>query len=135
MARRNLQNAYNTVHGEWIRGGVKQTEVTEVEFSDKTTAKIMAVVPKGATILSIEYKVTEAFNASTTNTLSIGTTLATPNEYVHAVDCTDLGTDDRLLLPVGNATPLAANLTIYAKVGATGDAATTGKAVVIVEFV
>lgn len=128
---RILQTAYNPTAGEWIKGGVVQTIIAELDFEDNAAAVKIADLPKGARILAVEYRVTEAFNASGTNTLSIGTTQLTPTEFVNAADITGLGNSDREYLAQDE---LAADGVVYAIVGATGDAATTGKVQICIEW-
>lgn len=120
-----------------------------------STGQWFATLPKNAYILQIDSDVTTAFNATTTNVLTIGATKASSNEIIadggsstanisnstttiatgilHLTTALGLG-----LAITGNTTyQTAANgaVPIYAKYTQTGTAATTGAVTIIITFI
>ena len=112
----------------------------------------IGTLPLKAMITGVHVSVEEAFNAGTTNVLTVGTTLANANELVASGDVTPgaLGytnvtrgrgtglTQTPSPAQVVNGTSVdttQGGVGIYAKFAQTGSAATTGRAVVVVEYV
>lgn len=90
-------------------------------------------------IRSIDCHVTTAFNASTTNVLTFGTTKASANEIVQSGQITASTTTSRQALTsaIGlgvNATS-AADVTLYAKYAQTGTAASAGRMTCVIETI
>lgn len=90
-------------------------------------------------IRAIDCHVTTAFNASTTNVLTIGTSKSAANEIVQSGQITASTTTARQALTsaIGlgvNATS-AGDVTLYAKYAQTGTAATAGKMTCVMETV
>ena len=128
-----------------------------VNFNDTNIASGVwfATVPKNAYILAIDVDVVTAFNAATTNLLTIGATKANANEIV--ADCgtatacvsnhtTTIATGiSHLTTAAGLALAITGSATyqtaqnggtpIYAKFAQTGTAATTGQAVFVITYV
>lgn len=98
------------------------------------TANI-GVVPKGAMITRVIVRVTEAFNAATTNVLVVGDAGAA-DRYVAAADVTE-GTIGGYYgtTATGIGYEVTQDTTIVAQYSETGVAATAGAADVIVEFI
>lgn len=90
-------------------------------------------------IRAIDCHVTTAFNASTTNVLTFGTTKASANEIVQSGQITASSTTARQALTsaIGlgvNATS-AGDVTLYAKYAQTGTAATAGSMMCVMETI
>lgn len=96
----------------------------------------VACIPALAFITQVLVEIVTAFNAVTTNVLTIGTTTGNANEIVNAadVDETTLG-----VTPVtrarGTTLTAAGDINVYVKYTQTGTAATAGKARVVIEYV
>jgi hypothetical protein len=94
-------------------------------------------LPKGSLIIGTDVIIATAFNAATTNVLTIGTTAA-GTDIVNAAAVTE-GTAAATLNIAPNAAtawaPLAADTQIFATFTQTGTAATAGAAYIIVKYV
>lgn len=111
----------------------------KVNFNDLgvATGEGMQTLPKGALVIGTDIIVTTAFNAGTTNVLSVGTeattfaNLATSAEIVAGSPGIKQNEP-----PVGAALgPLAADAQVFALYTQTGTAATTGAAYVVVKYI
>lgn len=114
-----------------------------VNFNDKNigTGQQFGTLPPNAYILSIDAYVNTAFNAGTTNTLTVGTTSANANEIVasgitaatpgvyHLTAAAGLGTAVSM-----GGTWLNTNMPLFAKYAQTGTAATTGQVVIVIAY-
>lgn len=116
--------------------GATSIAEAEIDFSDAAARVLIATVPAGGVILNSWVEVITAFNADTSNLVTVGygaIGAATADDFVPTVDEGTPGL-------YGQATPglpfaaLAAATDVYAYYtpGATG--ATTGKARVFIEF-
>ena len=95
-----------------------------------------AKLPQYAFITSIAHHVETAFNAGTTNPVSIGTTAANANEILAATAMTATGyTADTAAAGLGIAATAAGDVTVYAKYAPTGGAASAGKVHVVIGYV
>lgn len=95
-------------------------------------------LPAGAYVLSIDAYVTTAFNAGTTNVVTLGTTKSSANEIVasgitagtigvyHLTSAAGLG-----LAVTSGASPV----TMYAKYAQTGTAATAGSVTIVITYI
>lgn len=117
--------------------GASSIAEAEITFSAADARQLIASLPAGAVILSAWVEVITAFNAGTTNVLTVGfgaIAAATADDYVATVTEATPGV-------YGQATPglpfaaLAAAQDVYAYCSSTGTAATTGKARAFIEFV
>lgn len=111
-----------------------------VNFGDAgiATGIQIGTLPQGAYITSSSsVEVVTAFNAVTTNVLTVGTVLATSNNIFAAADVTEgtPGVYAIVLANQGRAAAAAGDVPIYVKYTQTGTAATTGQAVVVVCYV
>ncbi len=117
--------------GASIAGAVTYAEA-EILFSD--ASQDVVDLPAGAQILDVHCQVETAFNAATTNVLTVGIT-GTQDKYLAAADITEatpaMYPATRKTLPV----KLAAAETVKAFYGQTGTAATTGKARIGIVYV
>lgn len=94
-------------------------------------------LPRGAVIIGTDVVVTTAFNAATTNVLSIGTEASTYTNIVTTAQAI-AGTAGLKanLAPTGLALgPLAADAQVFALYTQTGTAATAGVAVIVVKYI
>jgi hypothetical protein len=96
-------------------------------------------LPLGAFITNVMVEVVTAFNAGTTNTLTVGTN-ASVNNIVSSADLTGNGSASlstqvtQVGRGFGRALAAAADTQISVKYVQTGGAATTGQAVIIIEY-
>ena len=92
-------------------------------------------LPAGALIVGTDVIVSTAFNAATTNTLSVGTVGDSTTNVVNAQSVTAGGfTSD--IVPTGAALgPLSADKQIQVTYSQTGAVATAGAAYVVIKFV
>lgn len=111
----------------------------KVNFNDPgvATGNKKQTLPAGAIITRTDVLVTTAFNAATTNVLSVGIEPTTFTNIVTTAQAV-AGTAGLKsnLPPTGTALgPLAADSDVYALYTQTGTAATAGAAYVIIEYV
>ncbi|WP_426418206.1 hypothetical protein [Bradyrhizobium genosp. A] len=107
----------------------------KVNYNDAgiATGNAKQWLPAGAIMLRSNIITTTAFNAATTNTISLGFVGGTGTELVNAQSVT-AAADVQVLAPV-SSDPLAAPKQIQAIYAQTGAAATAGAAYVVIEFV
>lgn len=94
-------------------------------------------LPKGALLIGTDVNIVTAFNAATTNVLSIGTEASTYTNIVTTAQAI-AGTTGlkQNLAPTGLAlVPLAADSQVFALYTQTGTAATAGVAVIVVKYI
>lgn len=96
-----------------------------------------ACIPKGSVISSILVAIVNAFNAATTNVLTVGTTAANANEIVAAADVAEgtVGVTQNIATGLGPTLAANGDINLYAKYTQTGAVATAGQAIVIIEYV
>jgi len=105
-----------------------------------TTAQIFGAMGQLTYIQYISCNVTTAFNAGTTNTMSIGTSLASANEIMTTAGVTLTATGATFLssgasLPgAGVAATTTSQVTLYVKLNLSGTAATAGSVTCIIAF-
>ena len=108
-----------------------------VNFNDPriSTAQMFGKLPKGSYLSSTSCHVITAFNAGTTNVLTIGTS-TTATEIIGTADINEASaTYQSVTTNLGTTVASAADVTLYAKYAQTGPAATTGKATCVIEFI
>jgi hypothetical protein len=149
LDQKRVPQARNCVDGQ----ALCYYQVT-INFNDTniSTGQNFGALPKNAYILSIDSDVTTAFNAATTNVLTIGATQANANEIVAdgasataniSNSTTTIATGIRhLTTAVGLAlavtgsstyqTALNGAVPLYAKYTQTGTAATTGSVTIVI---
>ena len=92
-------------------------------------------IPAGAFITNVMVEVVTAFNAGTTNVLTVGTNSTSFNNLVAAGDVDEAATGVTVVTRgYGRSIAASADLVPYVKYTQTGDAATTGQAVVVVTY-
>lgn len=114
-----------------------------VNFNDPSigTSQLVAMLGRNAFIVNVMVEVVTAFNAATTNTLTVGTTSTSINELVASGDLPGNGTSSlstgvtRVTRGFGRGLTASADTGIYVKYAQTGTAATTGRAIVVIEAV
>lgn len=91
--------------------------------------------PQGAFITRVLVEIVAVFNAGTTNVLTVGTNATTYNDIVNAGDVNEalLGVTD-VVRALGRSIAASGDKVIFAKFTQTGTAATTGQAVIVIEF-
>lgn len=118
-----------------------------VNFNDPRIASGVwyATLPKNAYILQIDAYVTTAFNAATTNVITLGVTAASANEILasgitagtpgiyHLTAAAGLGL--AVTAVAGNQTALNGSVPVFVKYAQTGTAATTGQVTIVLTFI
>jgi hypothetical protein len=109
-----------------------------VNFNDAGIAAGVGkqTLPAGAIIIGTDVQIVQAFNAATTNVLTVGLA-GVANNVVLATDVDEATVAlTQNVKPSGTALgPLAADSQVTATYAQTGTAATTGKAIVIIKYV
>lgn len=91
-------------------------------------------LPSGAQIVTCIVRVTAAFNAATTNVLTVGTSTGSNADIVGAADVNE-GATGTTVIDTGTQLSFTADTAIYAKYTQTGTAATTGSAIITITYV
>ena len=111
----------------------------KVTFADAGIAGGVPVewLRKGSIILGTDVVVTTAFNAATTNVVTVGTNATAYDNIVAAADVNEGATGlTQNVKPTGAALgPLAADSQLFVKYTQSGTAATTGELYIIIKFV
>lgn len=108
----------------------------QVNFNDPGIAAGVAglVLPLGAFLLRVMVEVVTAFNAATTNVLTVGTNVNMNNVVAAGdVDETAVGVYD-VTRGIGRSLTALADVTLSVKYTQTGAAATTGQAEIVVIY-
>lgn len=111
-----------------------------INFNDANIAAPtdpFACIPKGSFIVRQTVEIVAAFNAGTTNVLTVGTTTANANELVASGDVNEAatGVTQNIATGLGRGLAAAGDINLYAKFAQTGTVATAGQAVYICEYV
>lgn len=109
-----------------------------VNFNDVGIATGLAFdqsIPQGAFISNVLVEIVVVFNAVTTNVLTVGTNSTSYNNLVGATDVNEaaLGVT-QCTRGFGRSLTAAADVTPYAMYTQTGTAATTGQAIILIEY-
>lgn len=109
-----------------------------VNFNDVGIATGVAFdqsLPMGAFISNVLVEIVVVFNAVTTNVLTVGTNASSYNNIVGAADVNEaaLGVT-QCTRGFGRSLAAAADVTPYAMYTQTGTAATTGQAIILIEY-
>lgn len=117
---------------------VTNTLKKTINFGDANIATGVAFdesLPMGAFITGVWVEIVTAFNAATTNVLTVGTNTTTDNNIVAAADVNPGATGvTQVTRGLGRSLAAAADKPVFAKYTQTGAAATTGQAVVVIEY-
>lgn len=93
----------------------------------------MGKVPAGARLLGCDVYVDTAFNAATTNVLTVGTSSGSNADIVASGDVDETATGATKVLR-GNALTFSSDTEVYVKYTQTGTAASAGAASVVLSF-
>jgi hypothetical protein len=117
---------------------VPNTLKKTVNFNDTGISSGLAFdnsLPLGAFITRVLVEIVTAFNAVTTNVLTVGTNSTTYNDIVAAADVNEgVAGVTEVTRGYGRSLAATADKTPYAKYTQTGTAATTGQAVIVIEY-
>jgi len=92
-------------------------------------------IPQAAFIIRVLCEIVTVFNAGTTNVLTVGSNAANYDNIINAGDVNEAAvavTD--VTRALGRSLTAAGNIRPYAKYTQTGGAATTGQAVILIEY-
>lgn len=104
--------------------------------SDAALAGFANGLPQGAFVTSVQVEIVTAFNAGTTNPITVGTNSATFNNLQASGDNTP-GTPGVYASPasrLGRTHASAGDVAVFATYIPTGTAATTGQAVIVITY-
>ena len=123
---RHVAREYAQQHSHYLRKNVALADFAagDIPFN--------AYLPAGAQIISCDVNITEAFNAGTTNVLTVGTDASRVN-IVAAADVNEAATGYTRVTTGGSLT-FASDALPYIKYAQTGTAATTGKAQIVLHY-
>jgi hypothetical protein len=111
----------------------------DVNYNDTSvsTGILKGTLPAGAIITSSSVLITTAFNAGTTNVLTVGGNSSSYNDIVASgdVDETATGITNAIKPTSSSLGKLAADRDIYVMYAQTGTAASAGAATVIIHFI
>lgn len=91
-------------------------------------------IPAGSLLLSAIVRVTTAFNAATTNVLTVGANASANTDIVAAGELSEGATGTTVVL-TGAALTFANDTDIYVRYTQTGTAATTGAATIVITYI
>jgi hypothetical protein len=131
-----VANLQTTVPSQDFGYKAEQVMVGTITYLD-TTAKVIGGLPVGAVVTDISVATSTAFNAATTNNLSIGQTDPTgtvANAYVASQAIGPVGTVAPTMATTTNV-PLSRPTSVTATYIPTGGGQSAGAATIIVRFV
>lgn len=109
-----------------------------VNFNDAliSTGFQIGTLPQNAMIQDVDVDIVTAFNAATTNVLTVGTTAANANELVAGGDVNEgaTGNTGPITRGRGRALTAAGDVGVYVKYTQSGTAATAGQATITVTY-
>jgi hypothetical protein len=135
----SLSTSLNTaVPARDISYGVVQAITKTVAFNTlgvgTADTVIVGALPSGAQILACSVRVTAAFNAATTNVLTVGTATGSDADIVAGGDVDESAVATTLVYR-GCDLSFTSDTPIYAKYTQSGTAATTGSAIIVITYV
>lgn len=116
---------------------VLNTLTRTLNFNDTDIAKagFANSLPMGARIIDVMVEIVTAFNAGTTNPITVGTNSATYNNIVASGDITPgVAGVSMVMRGQGRSLTAAAEVPVFATYVPTGTAATTGVAVITITY-
>lgn len=117
---------------------VSNTLKKTINFNDAGIAAGVAFdawLPQGAFITLVLCEIVTVFNAGTTNVLTVGTNVGVYDNIINAADVNEAAVAvTNVVRALGRGLAAAGNVRPFAKYTQTGGAATTGQAVVLIEF-
>jgi len=109
-----------------------------VNFNDPNIGSGVAFdesLPFGAFIISVTVEIVTAFNAGTSNALTIGTNPTNDNNIVASTDVNPAATGvTQVTRGLGRSLTAAGETPVFAKYAQSGTAATAGQAIVVIEY-
>lgn len=109
-----------------------------VNFNDPGISSGVAFansLPVGAFITQVDVEIVTAFNAGSTNVLTVGTNATSYNDIVNAADVNEGATGvTEVARGKGRSLASAAAKAVFAKYTQTGTPATTGQAIIVIQF-
>jgi hypothetical protein len=91
-------------------------------------------IPAGSRLMPVQVHVVTAFNAATTNVLTVGTSTGSDADIVGAGELNE-GATGATIVATGCALTFASDTDIYVKYTQTGTAATTGAATILIPYI
>ena len=91
-------------------------------------------LPQNAEVLFTKVRITAAFNAGTTNVLTVGTNSSSYNDLVAAGDCDESTTGADIVWTGAELDTSSAPLLPYAKYTQTGASASAGRAIITIAY-
>lgn len=119
---------YHTQQVHYLR------KVVNYNTTNIASGVFVGKLPAGAVIMDAQCVVTTAFNAGTTNVLTVGTNSTSYNDIFASADITE-GSTGSQKAPVAGQLSLSAVTDVYAKYTQTGTAATAGSAIIVISYV
>lgn len=117
---------------------VTNTLKKTVNYNDASIATGVAFdesLPLGAYIVQVDVEIVTAFNAGTTNVLTIGTNATSYNDIVNAADVNEAATGvTEVTRGKGRSLAASAEKPVYAKYTQTGTAGTAGQAIIVIQY-
>lgn len=110
----------------------KDVTFATVGIGTSDTVKV-GRVPSGSMLLPAQVRITTAFNAATTNVLTVGTATGSDADVVASNDVDETATGQTIVAR-GAALTFANDTDIYVKYTQTGTAATTGAATILIPY-
>ncbi len=111
----------------------KTVNYNDTGIGTADTVKV-GVIPAGARLLPAFVSINTAFNAATTNVLTVGSNASSDNNIVAAGDVDETVTGVTQVF-TGLSVTFSADTTIYVRYTQSGTAATTGQATIILPYV
>lgn len=121
-------------HNQQVHYLTKSVTYSDSGIDVGGTVKFNASLPKNAFVTNTSVKVKTAFNAATTNVLTVGTNPNTTNDIVAAADVNEASAIGFNIAGPG-VLSTTADLDVYVKFAQTGTAATAGAADIVVTYV
>jgi hypothetical protein len=110
----------------------KDVTIATVGIGTSDTVKV-GRIPAGSRIQSAQVHIVTAFNAGTTNVLTVGTSSGSNADIVGAAELAEGSTGATVVL-TGAQLTFASDTDIYVKYTQTGTAATTGAATILISY-
>jgi hypothetical protein len=130
-------NTAGTAARQDPRNVVNTLKIT-VNFGDTGISSGIALanyLPQGAFITNVMAEIVTAFNAGTTNVLTVGTNAASYNNIINAADVNEAATGvTQVTRGLGRSLTAAADVQVFAMYTQTGTAATAGQAIIVIEY-
>lgn len=121
-------------HTRQVHYLTKSITYSDTDISGGSTVKFRNSLPPNACVTDTFVKVKTAFNAATTNVVTVGSNSATSNDIVASADVNEASAIGFLVAGPG-VLNTSTSLNVYVKYTQTGTPATTGAADIVVAYV